>query len=168
MSTTTRHTGSALITREMAQRAVELALPILDASTRDERINQSGFLYVVITDPTRTPMNASFDEAILYEQAIGGPREKWDADYAAFARAKTRVSWEHGRDSFRVQMDEPYRLRSGDTTLWGSVCLDGIVVGVSGGEAAFDEAFAGTVAMLLRALAKMAYKERSAKELFYA
>ena len=163
---TQRTSDSALIDREMAQRAVELALPILEASTRDERINQGGFMHVVVMDPARTPMNASFEEAILHEQSIGGRREDWDADYAGFARAKARVSWQHGRDSFQVQMAEPYRLRPGDTTLWGSVCLDGIVVAVSGGEAEFDEAFSGMVAMLLRALAKQSLRQRP-RELFF-
>ncbi|WKB52208.1 hypothetical protein [Eleftheria terrae] len=165
---TSRSSDSALIDREMAQHAVELARSLLEASTRDDRINQGGFFHIVIMDPARTPMNSSFEEAILYEASFGGRREDWDADYAAFARAKTRISWQHGRDSSRIQAEQPYLLRSGDTTLWGSVCLDGLVVGASGAEAAWDEALAGTVAMLLRALAKTAYKARSAKELFYA
>nr|WP_307726774.1 hypothetical protein [uncultured Caldimonas sp.] len=165
--TTHRTSDSALVDRDMAQRAVELALPILEASTRDDRINQGGFMHVVVMDPARTPMNASFEEAILYEQSIGGRREDWDADYAGFARAKARISWQHGADSFRVQTAEPYRLRPGDTTLWGSVCLDGIVVAVSGGEAEFDEAFSGMVAMLIRAFAKQALRQQP-RQLFYS
>ena len=165
--TPTRSSDSALVDRETAQRAIDLALPVLEASTRDERINQGGFMHVVVMDPARTPMNASFEEAILYEQSIGGRRQDWDADYAGFARAKARISWQHGADSFRVQTAEPYRLRPGDTTLWGSVCLDGIVVAVSGGEAEFDEAFSGMVAMLIRALAKQALRQ-TPRQLFYA
>ena len=88
---TQRTSDSALVDREMAQQAIELALPILEASTRDERINQGGFMHVVVMDPARTPMNASFEEAILHEQSIGGRREDWDADYAGFARAKARI-----------------------------------------------------------------------------
>jgi hypothetical protein len=38
--------------------------------------------------------------------------------------------------------------------LWGSAVVDGIVVGVSGANPWYDEAFAGTVAMCLRAIAK--------------
>jgi hypothetical protein len=53
-----------------------------------------------------------------------------------------------------VQALEPYRLRAGDTNLWGAVALNGIVVGVSGAQPWFDEAFAGCIAHCLRALAK--------------
>ena len=37
---------------------------------------------------------------------------------------------------------------------WGGVALGGIVVGVSGAQPWFDEAFAGCIAHCLRALAK--------------
>lgn len=36
----------------------------------------------------------------------------------------------------------------------GAVAIDGIVVGVSGAQPWFDEAFAGSVALFLRAMAK--------------
>jgi hypothetical protein len=105
-------------------------------------------------DPASPPhVQRNFDEAILYEHAVGD-REKWDADYAAFARAKARVAWQNGMDSHAVQELQPHLLRAGDTVLWGSIVLDGIVVGVSGAHPWFDEAFAGTVAMWLRALGK--------------
>ena len=80
----------------------------------------------------------------------------WDADYRAYARAKARLSWETGRDGHVVQALEPYRLRAGDTNLWGGVALGGIVVGVSGAQPWFDEAFAGCIAHCLRALAPRA------------
>jgi hypothetical protein len=104
-------------------------------------------------DPVRAPDNASFEEAILYEHAVGD-REKWDADYAGFARAKAKVAWRTGLDSHLVQELRPQLLRAGDTVLWGSAVVDGIVVGVSGANPWYDEAFAGTVAMCLRAIAK--------------
>jgi hypothetical protein len=155
-----RSSDSALIDQDTARAAVELARPVLEASTRDPRINQGGFLHVVVMDPARTPLDAGFEEAILYECSLGGRREDWDADYAGFARAKARLSWQHGRDSVHLQTAEPWRLRPGDTTLWGSVWLDGIVVAASGGEAEFDEAFAGMVALLMRALARQAQRGR--------
>lgn len=145
---------SHLLTRELAARAVELALPMLRAAVGDDAVNQSGVLYLVITDPLRGPQaGVSFGDAIVHEQGIGRPPAEWDADYAGFARAKALLSWQTGLDSHVVQALQPQLLRAGDTALWGSVNLGGIVVGVSGNEAAFDEAFAGTVAMLARALA---------------
>ena len=75
-------------------------------------------------------------------------------DYAAFARGKARLSWAHGMDSRRLQTLAPHLLREGDSLLWGSVWLDGIVVAASGAFPQFDEVYAGTVAYWLRALAK--------------
>ena len=49
--------------------------------------------------------------------------------YAGFAHAKARLSWRHQQDSAVIQKLRPYSVREGDTTLWGSVALDGIVVG---------------------------------------
>ncbi len=164
--THTRTGDSALIDRDLAIRALEMAEPLLAAATRDTRINGSGVLHVVVMDPAHTPLNASFEEAILHEHTYGKQRPDWDADYAGFARAKARITWLHGQDSFRLQTLQPHLMRPGDTTLWGSVWLDGIVVAASGAEAEFDEAFSGTVAMLLRALAKEAVRQRP-RELYY-
>jgi hypothetical protein len=145
--------ASYFIDRAAAQAAVQYSLPTITAAMKDRQVGESGFLYVVVMDPGRPPQLASFEEAILYEHAIGD-RERWDADYAAFARAKAQVAWKTGMNSHAVQELYPHLLGSGDTLLWGSVAVDGIVVGVSGAHPWFDEAIAGTIAMWLRALAK--------------
>jgi hypothetical protein len=158
--------SSHFLTREIAARAVELAGPMLRAAAHDGAVNQSGVLYLVVTDPLRGPQAcASFEEAILHEQGFGRPPSEWDADYAGFARAKARLSWQTGLDSHVVQVLQPHLLRRDDTALWGSVNLDGIVVGVSGNEAAYDEAFAGAVAMLARALSQQERARLAASQL---
>lgn len=148
-----RPQGSYYINQETARRAVGLATPMIEAGMADRRIVGSGFLYLVVMDPGLPPGLAEFEEAILYEHAFGD-RRKWDADYAAFARGKAKLSWATGLESRRVQTQSPHLLRSGDSLLWGSVCLDGIVVAASGAFPQFDEVYAGTVALWLRALAK--------------
>lgn len=150
-----RPIGSYYLTRGMAQKAVEMTAPMVEAGMRDSRVVGSGFLYLVVMDPGKPPGEASFEEAVLYEHAFGD-RTRWDADYRAFARDKARLSWLRGMDGHRVQTALPHLLREGDTLLWGSVCLDGIVVGASGAFPWFDEVFAGAVALCLRALAKEA------------
>lgn len=90
---------------------------------------------------------------MLLEHSIGD-RSHWDADYAGFARDKARIGWKYGIDSHRIQASGAHRLQERDTLLWGSVCLDGIVVGASGAEAWYDEAFATCIAANLRAIAK--------------
>jgi hypothetical protein len=74
------------------------------------------------------------EQAMLDKQF--GDRASWDADYAGFARAKAETSW-------ITRADNPK----------GAVCVDGIVVGASGAFERFDQAYAGAIAMCLRAVA---------------
>ncbi|HSH31623.1 MAG TPA: hypothetical protein VK963_03075 [Candidatus Saccharimonadales bacterium] len=146
-------TGSYFIDQAAAEAAVKMALPLIEQAMQQPKVSESGFLYIVVMNPALPPGRASFEEAILYEHALGD-RRQWDADYAKFARGKARVSWETGLDSHLVQQTRPYLLRSGDTVPWGSVVVDGLTVGVSGAHPWYDEAFAGAIAMCLRAIAK--------------
>ena len=63
---------------------------------------------------------ASFEQSILYEESFSD-RSRWDADYAAFARAKVRVAWSYRLDSQQVRDDAPHLLHAGDTLLGGAV-----------------------------------------------
>jgi hypothetical protein len=157
--------GSFFIDRATAERAVHMSLPMITAAMQDGAVCGSGFLYIVVMDPALRPYNASFKDAVLYEHAVGD-REKWDADYGEFARAKARVAWRTGMDGHKVQELQPHLLTARDTVLWGSIVLDGIVVGVSGAHPWYDEAFATTVAACLRALAKAGIDEQRGKGLF--
>lgn len=120
----------------LARRAVAMALPLIEAAMRDPSFGDSGFLHIVVMDPRASPGQAAFEDAILHEHSLGD-RARWDADYAMYARGKARESW-------TTQADDPK----------GAVCVDGIVVGASGAFEPFDQAYAGTVAMCLRALAR--------------
>jgi hypothetical protein len=157
--------GSYFINRHTAEKAIGMTMPLIEEAMKLEEVGESGFLYIVVMDPTCTPADSSFEEAILYEHAVGD-RSKWDADYAGFARAKAQVAWRNGMDAHKVQELRPHLLREGDTVLWGSVVVDGITVAVSGANAWYDEAFAGTVAMFLRAQAKAGIAAERAKALF--
>ncbi len=157
--------GSYFIDRKAAEKAVNLSLPMIHEAMKLKEVGESGFLYIVVMDPLLTPANASFEEAILYEHAVGD-RSKWDADYAGFAHAKAWVAWRTGFDGHLVQELRPHLLTAKDTVLWGSVVVDGIVVGVSGANPWFDEAFAGTVAVCLRALAKAGIADERGRHLF--
>lgn len=136
---------------DAARRAVELALPMLEASLRDKAVGESGCMHVVVMDPTCVPGECGFEEGILYERSLPS-REAWDADYSFYARAKAQVSWRTGRPSAQVAACSPHLLRGDETHLGGAAVLDGIVVAVSGANPWFDEAFATAVAALLRAV----------------
>jgi hypothetical protein len=146
----------SLVTSQMAEEAVRLALPSIHAAMKSATVGESGFLYIVVLDPARDRHCCEeLEEAVLYEHAVGD-RSKWDADYAAYALAKARISWRTGFDSHAVLALRPHLLVEDDLLVWGSVVLDGIVVSVSGANPWYDEAFATMVAGLLRALAKAA------------
>jgi hypothetical protein len=146
-------TGSYFADRNAAQRAVQMTLPMIEPAMREPGVCGSGFLVIVVMDPALRPGDCPFDEAVLYEHTLGD-RAKWDADYAAFARGKARLSWQHRIGSAELQATRAHVLREGESMLWGSVCLDGIVVAVSGAESWWDESFATAVAANLRAIAK--------------
>jgi hypothetical protein len=154
--------SSYLVDADMARHAVELCLPAFQASMDNREAGASGFLYIVVMRPGFTPAHGSFKDAILYEHAVGDPR-KWDADYGHFARGKAELSWRTGMDTHAVQQQKPHLLSAGDSLLWGGIVIHDIVVAVSGADPWFDEAFAGAVAMFVRALAKKAVSERSGK-----
>ncbi len=147
-------TPGMFVDREAAQEALRLAAPLLEHAAADASVGQSGVLYVVVMDPTRPAGSCGFEQAVLAERGFGKPRADWDADYAGYARAKARLAWRTGRDSHAVRALSPHLLRRDDTPLWGSVAIDGIVVGLSGAEPEFDEALAGAVALCLRAVVK--------------
>jgi len=145
--------AAAYACRDTAARAVALVMPMIRAAMRDPRVGESGFLHIVVMDPGARPGTDAPEDAILYEESVGD-REAWDADYAAYARAKAAISWRTGLDSHTVCEARPHLLRPGDGTVWGSVVLEGIVVGVSGANPWFDEAFAGAIAHAFKAEAK--------------
>ena len=147
--------GSWYADRACAQRAIEMALPAIEAAVASPGVSGGGFLSIVVVDPALAPGDCTFEEAILAEHQIGD-REKWDADYNLYARAKARQAWLHATDTHRLLALQPHRLRVGDVAVWGAVCLDGIVVGASGAHPWYDEAFATMVAAALRALVKQA------------
>lgn len=135
-----------------AQAAIDRALPSIEAALRDPAVSGLGVLHLVVMDPAATPSHSAFDDAVLAERSVGD-RARWDVDYAAYARAKARLAWQHGCDGRRVQRMAPHRLASDDALVWGGVWLDGIVVAASGAMPAWDEAFSLAVAANLRAIA---------------
>lgn len=159
------YVDSYFINRAAAEKAVQLCLPMIQAAMESREAGASGFFYIVIMKPGCTADASTFSDAILYEYAMGD-REKWDADYGEFARAKARLAWRTGMDGDIVQQRQPHLLAKGDTVLGGSVVLDSMVVGVSGADPWYDEAFAGAIAMCLRALAKKGIAAEREKTLY--
>lgn len=144
--------SSHLIDQDTARHAIALCLPMIQPAMDSHEAGASGFLYIVVMRPGFTPAHGSFKDAILYEHAVGDT-SKWDADYGVFARGKAEVSWRTGMDSRLVKETRPHLYAEGDSLLQGGVVLHDMVVAVSGADPWFDEAFAGSVILMLRALA---------------
>lgn len=139
-----------LLTKALAQEAMDRLLPVLQAAIEDPEVCETGALAVVMLDPARSHHEHGFDDALLLEHGLGD-RGDWDADHFELARAKARLSWESGGDS-RAAQARPHLLRSGDTLVGGGVNLEGLVVGVSGAHPWYDEALALSLAAMLRGL----------------
>lgn len=148
----THECAALLLDVDAARRAVALALPMLVASLGDRGVGESGCMHIVVMDPGRPYGSCPFDDAILYEHSLPA-RERWDADYAYYARGKARLAWRTGIDTSHVIARTPHLLRHGDLALGGGVAEQGMVVAVSGANPWFDDAFARGVACLLRAVA---------------
>lgn len=115
---------------------------ILDAMQHGH-VNRSD-LHVVVLNPN-VQYTEGVDLPILFEQSIGDrPKwEKWDGkSFDDFARAKAAMSWRTGKSSREVVLTTPQLLIPGDTSLWGSAVVDGVICGISGVQPYFDEMFA--------------------------
>jgi len=140
--------------RVAADAAVDMVLPMMQAGLARKELGESGVLYVVLMDPTVRPGTVPFEDAILLERAVGRPREQWDADYGAYARAKARLSWETGLDGHTACVVRPHCARPDARQVWGGICWEGIVAAVSGAFPWYDEAYAGALACAFKACVK--------------
>lgn len=158
MTTKSPSATSHLANEPAARRAVDMALMMIHPLIQDPEVCGSGFLHIVVMDPGTSPLTHAFEEAILLEHTIGNPID-WDADYAAFAKAKAKLAWQTGMNGSLLQAHHPHLLKRGDSLLAGGVCMDGIVVGVSGAHPWYDEAFGTAIAANLRALCKASHAQ---------
>jgi hypothetical protein len=142
-----------LVDRALAEEAVRLARPSIEAALARPGVSGEQALHLVVLDPAAAPGRVRFPDAILHEESIGDP-ETWGADYRGFARAKAELSWRAGCDTHVIQEFRPHLLRPGDSLLWGGVWRNGLVVASSGAHPWFDESFANAVAGFLLALAQ--------------
>ncbi len=132
-----------------AREALIAITPAIEAQLASPAVSGLGVLYMVVLDATPPDIARP---VTLCEHAIGD-RDRWDVDYADYARRKALLSWRHRMDSRRLQLLEPHRLRRDEAALWGGVWLDGLVVAASGAFPIWDECFSLMAAAQLRAAA---------------
>ncbi|HEY8880309.1 MAG TPA: hypothetical protein VIN03_22255 [Roseateles sp.] len=138
---------SRFLTADLARAALTALTPAISAQLASPEVSGLGVLHLVVLDP------ASVDEPrSLVEHSIGD-RDRWDVDYADYARRKAALCWRHRMDGRRLLLLEPHRLHDDDIPLWGGVWLDGLVVAASGAFPIWDECFSLMAAAQLRARA---------------
>lgn len=145
---------SHLLTREVAQQAVEFVLPAVMRLIEGKTFKR-GDLHIVIAKVGLIPNSMAFtlwcEEGILYEHSIGD-RGAWYLDFGHIARSKCYLSWRHGMSTQMLQARAPYLLELGDTVYYGSAVSDELVVACSGVQPYFDQMISSWVLEACRAL----------------
>jgi hypothetical protein len=123
--------------------------PMVVRIVNDEAISAEHAMHIVVMDPT-CDSHVAFDEAILLERSFGD-RAQWKADYAWYAREKTRVSWRERRSLRTLLAQCPGRLRADDIRVEGAVRDGAWIIGASGAQPWYDHAIASIAVHLLDA-----------------
>jgi hypothetical protein len=145
--------SSAGAERSLLLRIVEQTLdamePMVIRIVNDEAVSAEHAMHVVVMDPA-CDRHVAFDDAILHERSFGDPAQ-WKADYAWYAREKTRVSWRERRSLRTLLSQCPDRLNAGDIRVEGAVRGGAWIIGASGAQPWYDHAFASVAVHLLEA-----------------
>lgn len=132
--------------RDAVMRGFDALAPLLEGLLADPAISGEHAMHLVVMDPDAAP-RTTFGDAILAERSFGDPA-RWQADYAWYARAKTRLAWREQTSLRTLFAEHPERLRADDIRVEGAVKQGPWVVGASGAQAWYDHAIA-TIAIAL-------------------
>lgn len=127
--------------------ALDALAPMLSRLLADRAISGESAMHLVVMDPATDPLGTMFDDAILVERSFGDVAN-WQADYASYARAKTRLAWREQMSLRTLYAQHPDRLRPDDIRVEGAVRDGRWIVGASGAQAWYDHAIA-TIAIAL-------------------
>jgi hypothetical protein len=134
---------------ELAIEAITMVKPVIEKMF-DKAVRRE--LHIVVVDPRIKPWEASFNDAILYQESIRSGSE-WAVEYDVLARNKAEQAWRDGRANVTHQTQHPTSLRESDCPYYGSFVYGNIVVACSGVQPWFDMMAAGWVAIAFEQLA---------------
>jgi hypothetical protein len=146
--------------REAVLRSFDALAPMLDKLLADDSISGEHAMHLVVMNPAADP-RTPFDAAILVERSFGDPA-RWQADYAWYARAKTRLAWREQMSLRTLFAQHPERLLDDDIGVEGAVKDGRWVVGASGAQAWYDHAIATIAIALFDAATEQAQKATAA------
>ena len=128
----------------------------------DRSISGECAMHVVVMDPVADPRTTPFDDAVLAERSFGDAAT-WQADYASYARAKTRLAWRERMSLRTLFAEHPERLREDDIRVEGAVHAGRWTVGASGAQAWYDHAIATIAIALFDAAAEHARRSAATR-----
>jgi len=146
-------------TIDAVERGLDALAPMLDRLLADAAVSGEHAMHLVVMDPDADPSKA-FDDAILVERSFGDAAT-WQADYASYARAKTRLAWRERMSLRTLFAEHPERLRDDDIRVEGAVRIGRWIVGASGAQAWYDHAIATSASALFDAATEQAEKGAS-------
>jgi hypothetical protein len=150
--------GGASIHRDVALHALDTLAPMLATLLADREKSGESAMHVVVMDPAADPRTTSFEDAILCERSYGEPA-RWEADYAWYARAKTRLAFRERMSLRTLYAMHAERLHADDIRVEGAVCAGRWVVGASGAQAWYDHAVATCAIALIEAGVEQARRD---------
>jgi len=140
-------------------RGFDALAPMLDLLLADAAVSGEHAMHLVVMDPDADAA-VTFDDAILIERSFGDAT-RWEADYAWYARAKTRLAWREQMSLRTLFAEHPERLRDDDIRVEGAVRSGRWIVGASGAQAWYDHAIATIAIALFDAATEQAAKNVS-------
>ena len=131
----------SILTREVAEEAIGLVAPAIEAYFRGPNAARPALAVVVGVKNAGTSGGGVF----LAEYNFGEP-STWEKRYDHFAKAKARICLRTGLNSDEAVRNEPFALDPGDITYRGGIVIGSgdikIVVACSGLASRDDEMFA--------------------------
>ena len=137
---------SILLTKDLAQRAVDLVRPSIEKILGSELAGGRPSLYLAVLTPG--------SDLLLYEESFGEPEVTWKYPYDDIALAKTHLCQRTGMVARNVQRDAPWLYEKGDTRYVGGVIENGLVVAASGLQDYLDEMISWMVLSAIQGLCR--------------
>lgn len=156
--------GPALLTPSLVRTAFRLVCPLIETVLASSATNRNFLVVVVTAMPTIHAVADTEDfEATTLLTAEIGDVSAVEARFRRMALSKAERSVRSGRATADLP---PHFLHRGDTTSWGSVILDDIVVACCGVQSFNDEMFAMWIAAAIKSEAKRAFEATYAGQRF--
>lgn len=156
------------LTEQLAEKAIIATLDaVLHGRTLNSMLKRYHFHIVVLVPAMEDARETDYPDYpdyptkayVLYEYSHGN--KDWEHPYDNIARCKALQLWTDRNDGRTASI--PHLLFSGDTSYWGGVKREGIVVACSGVQPWFDRMISGMVADIIIAMSQDAYENDEKK-----